>query len=161
MPTRQNRRASKGKPKSSTTFDNKKNKPQRNGQKRQGKSRSQTPKPRRKQSNTSGSSFNTPRDTLDNQAGLTPPQARDLKNLKNQTSQQEATEMYFTQTPVNFGTKANAKKEKNVNMPIFISNSFIKQQYQQQMVPRRKLINNTNNKWKLEMCQYILVRFPS
>ncbi|KAL4501553.1 hypothetical protein ABPG72_018604 [Tetrahymena utriculariae] len=61
MPTRQNRRASKGKPKSSTSFDNKKNKPQRNGQTRQGKSRSQTPKPKRKQSTSSWSSFSTPK----------------------------------------------------------------------------------------------------
>ncbi|KAL4500762.1 hypothetical protein ABPG72_019996 [Tetrahymena utriculariae] len=61
MPTRQNRRASKGKPQSSTTFDNKKNKPQRNGQTRQGKSRSQTPKSKRKQSTSSWSSFSTPK----------------------------------------------------------------------------------------------------
>ncbi|KAL4500803.1 hypothetical protein ABPG72_020037 [Tetrahymena utriculariae] len=61
MPTRQNRRASKGKPQSSTTFDNKKNKPYRNGQTRKGKSRSQTPQSKRKQSTSSWSSFNSPK----------------------------------------------------------------------------------------------------
>ncbi|KAL4500757.1 hypothetical protein ABPG72_019991 [Tetrahymena utriculariae] len=61
MPPRQNRRASNGKPKSSTSFDKKMNRSQCNGQIRQGKSRSQMPHSKRKQSNSSQSSFTTPK----------------------------------------------------------------------------------------------------
>ncbi|KAL4509440.1 hypothetical protein ABPG72_018371 [Tetrahymena utriculariae] len=61
MSTRQNRRVSKGKPQSSTTFDNKKNKPYRNGQTLKGKSCSQTPQSKRKQSTSSWSSFSSPK----------------------------------------------------------------------------------------------------
>ncbi|KAL4463288.1 hypothetical protein ABPG72_013597 [Tetrahymena utriculariae] len=125
MPTRQNRRASKGKPKPQTSFNNKMNRSQRKG------------------ALLAGAPSALLKDTLENQVGLTPPQVRDQKN---HISQQEEQKCLHPQT-CKFWNKSQCKKGKECEYAHFHFKFFhqtkipttngtsqvINQQYQQQV----------------------------